>query len=515
MGTIPVSDGEALDAILTFGRKLAVAGNHLEVEALMRDALSSLGGTNVSLFFGDHIDERDQRAEFRMTSLDKALGLVRLEISAESAALVQDVCDRAATHLAQLQMKQGVMASDRFLSKASKILGQSIDYATTLDALANLLVPDLGDWCTIYEIQSGEVHLMSVKHIDLKKQEWARSVEERYPARLGASSTLSEVLTTGRGHLEPTVTPAMLETEAVDYEHLRELNELEIASAMIVPLVSNDEILGAMTLLSSVPGQFQEAHFELAVELGRRAGMAIDHARIFKNVGLLVEQRTEELQAANRELESFAYSVSHDLRAPLRSVMSSSMIVIEDYGDKIDEEGKQELLRASNAAKRMSKLIDDLLQYSRLGRRDMNPREVDLSDIAVESAKELGIPAESLAITPGLVAKADPDLMRVLLTNLLENAWKFSKNAAEPRIEFFATSEGFSVRDNGVGFSMEFVDKLFVPFERLHSPKDYPGTGIGLANVKRIVNRHGGRVWAYGEEGKGATLSFSVGSTNA
>ena len=231
-----------------------------------------------------------------------------------------------------------------------------------------------------------------------------------------------------------------------------------------------------------------------------------------------VRERTNELQASNKELESFAYSVSHDLRAPLRIIDGFSHALLEDYDDKLDVQGKDYLRRVRAATQMMAQLIDDMLKLSRVTRTEMNIEKVNLTQIARSVIDELqkSQPERliNIKIADGLEDTADARLMRVALENLLGNAWKFTGKQAEAVIEFGATKEGekkvYFIRDNGAGFDMAYVDKLFAPFQRLHTMEEYPGTGIGLATVRRIINRHGGRVWAEGQVDKGATFYFSL-----
>ncbi len=232
-----------------------------------------------------------------------------------------------------------------------------------------------------------------------------------------------------------------------------------------------------------------------------------------------VRERTAELQAANKELESFAYSISHDLRAPLRGIDGFSHLLAEEYGDKLDAQGRGYLERVRRAAQRMGTLIDDILELSRVSRLGMRRAPVDLSELAREILDERSRAAPKqaahLVIAADCVAFGDPQLLRVLLQNLLENAWKYSSREAAPRIEFGCAMEDgecvFHVRDNGVGFDMQYAGRLFTPFQRLHGAEAFEGTGIGLATVARVVNRHGGRVWAESAVGQGATFRFTLG----
>ena len=230
-----------------------------------------------------------------------------------------------------------------------------------------------------------------------------------------------------------------------------------------------------------------------------------------------VEARTRELAAANRELEAFSYSVSHDLRAPLRAIDGFSKNLLAKYSDGLDERGRHFLERVRAGSQRMAELIDDLLGLARIGRQPLARRPVDLSQIAGRVAAELlaRSPARRVAveIEEGLSAEADPRLATVVLENLMGNAWKFTARS-EPAQVRVGRRDGpepvFYVRDNGAGFDMAYADKLFGAFQRLHSEAEFEGTGIGLATVQRVVARHGGRVWAEGEPGRGATFYFTL-----
>ncbi len=226
----------------------------------------------------------------------------------------------------------------------------------------------------------------------------------------------------------------------------------------------------------------------------------------------------EELERKNSELEAFSYSVSHDLRAPLRSIDGFSQLLLEDCAGKLDGKGQDYLQRVRESAQRMGELIDDLLLLSRVARAELNRDRTDLSSIArvvVEELKKKDRDRQvTLSIEDQLVVEADSGLMRVALDNLLGNAWKFTAKVSEPRIEVGVDRQQgvsvFFVRDNGAGFDMSYAENLFRPFQRLHSESDFPGTGIGLATVHRIIDRHGGRIWAEGAVDQGATFYFTI-----
>jgi signal transduction histidine kinase len=231
-----------------------------------------------------------------------------------------------------------------------------------------------------------------------------------------------------------------------------------------------------------------------------------------------VNDRTAELLAANKELEAFSYSVSHDLRAPLRAMDGFSMALLEDSAGKLDETAQGYLRRIRAGSQRMAELIDDLLNLSRITRAEMRRERVDLTAMAEEIGAEFKVSCPDrqveLVVTRAMVVRADGPMLRVVLNNLLGNAWKYTARCAQARIEVGAQEQDgkrvFFVRDNGAGFDMAYVGKLFGAFQRLHSAQEFEGTGIGLALVQRIIHRHGGCVRAEGAVGQGATFYFTL-----
>jgi light-regulated signal transduction histidine kinase (bacteriophytochrome) len=251
----------------------------------------------------------------------------------------------------------------------------------------------------------------------------------------------------------------------------------------------------------------EEVNAELRSEIAERARVeeALRHAKAVA-------------EAASKELEAFSYSVAHDLRAPLRSIDGFSQALLEDCADRLDADGKKYLAYVRDAALYMGKLIDDLLDLSRVTRAELRRERVDLSDLARAVFARLRDAqpdrVAELVVQDGLVAQADPRLCEVVLVNLLGNAWKFTGKRASARIELAARKGEkptvFFVRDNGAGFNSAYAGKLFGVFQRLHRAQEFEGTGIGLATVQRIVRRHGGRVWAEGEVDRGATFYFTL-----
>ena len=231
-----------------------------------------------------------------------------------------------------------------------------------------------------------------------------------------------------------------------------------------------------------------------------------------------LRRRESELEASNNELEAFSYSVSHDLRAPLRSMAGFSGALLEEYADKLDSEGKLYLNKIQESSVFMSQLIDDLLKLARVARTEINYEKLNVSEMAQKAVKELQTAEPGrkvkVVIKSGLIAHGDRVLLRRVIDNLFGNAWKFSSKAIDPQIEMGSVEhngkQAYFIRDNGAGFNMTYVDKLFKPFQRLHPVSEFSGTGIGLAIVQRIIRRHGGDVWAEGKVGEGATFYFTL-----
>ncbi|TAK22096.1 MAG: response regulator [Chloroflexota bacterium] len=310
------------------------------------------------------------------------------------------------------------------------------------------------------------------------------------------------------------------------------LTALEDRSAMIdglsagaddyVPKSGEFEVLRARVRAQIRRKQFEEENRRIREELLRR-DFEMAEARAARELAETRVALASELERKNKELEAFSYSVSHDLRVPLGSIDGFSQILLEDYADKLDAEGREYLRHIRGSALRMAELIDDLLELARVGRAELSRGPVDLSTSARAIADGfLRVDPERKVvfdIPDSLIVDADGRLMRVLLENLLGNAWKFTSKVPEARIEFglieWEGSKTFFIRDNGAGFDMTYAAKLFNPFQRLHGEDEFPGTGIGLATVQRVVDRHGGRVWAEGAVGRGATVFFTVPSNRS
>ncbi|BAY47142.1 GAF sensor signal transduction histidine kinase [Scytonema sp. HK-05] len=319
--------------------------------------------------------------------------------------------------------------------------------------------------------------------------------------------------------------------------HIRILSQFQIRANLVVPLLQGQNLWGLLCIHQCrAPREWQAIEIEFATQIASHLGVALQHAELLADLQAEVQERQQaeqavqslnqglqraiiELEAVNKELEAFSYSVSHDLRAPLRSIDGFSQALLEDCHDQLNANGQDYLRRIRAATQRMGQLIDDLLNLSRVTRSEMYLEPVDLSLLASSICTELqqSQPERQVefVIQTGLLAQGDIRLLRVLLVNLLNNAWKFTSKHTQARIEFrVSKSESgvpvYFVRDDGAGFDMTYTHKLFGPFQRLHNMRDFPGNGIGLATVQRIVHRHGGRVWAEGEVERGATFYFTL-----
>jgi PAS domain S-box-containing protein len=305
---------------------------------------------------------------------------------------------------------------------------------------------------------------------------------------------------------------------SADWQAIEELRDRGICTPYEKEYIRKDGSRVWVLIADALMPGPDEQILALVVDITDRKRAEEKLRRLNEDLEQRVFERTAQLEAANRELEAFSYSVSHDLRAPLRSIDGFSQALLEEYQEKFDETGKTYLERVRKATQKMGFLIDDLLKLSRVSRSEMNFESVDLSKMVREilQTTRQGNPDRGVhvIVREGIVVQGDPYLMRIALSNLLDNAWKFTGKEGQPRIEFGAVAKDgetfYFIRDNGAGFDMAYAGKLFGAFQRLHTTDEFPGMGIGLATVKRIIARHGGRVWAEGETGKGATFYFTV-----
>ena len=335
-------------------------------------------------------------------------------------------------------------------------------------------------------------------------------------------SPQTEQLRTGETVIIPDLQSMKTPISQAGQQHI----QAGISSAVTVPLMVDEQLFGSISLLDKQPHFFSAEHQEIIEEVANQLAIALRQHQLREKIRLhnetletRVQQRTAELVALNQELETFTYSVSHDLKAPLRGINGYSQLLLADYADKLDEDGRTFLQNIRHAATQMNQLIEDLLDYSRLERRELKIRPINIPALVdsliaehrteIEARRaviEINIPFQTLAI--------DRDGLTIALRNLLENAIKFTRDIPEPRIEIGGQKGDRAhllwVRDNGIGFDMTHQDRIFEIFQRLHRSENYPGTGIGLAMVRKAMDRLGGKVWAESEPGQGTTFYLEV-----
>ena len=417
--------------------------------------------------------------------------------------------------------------TSRFLAEAGSVLVSSLDSAATLERVARLAVPAFADWSFVHLLDaSGTLRRVAAAHSDPAKEALFRAIDESYPPSDTDPYGPARVTRTGVSEIVPVIGNEVLEESAKDAAHLNQLRKFGFTSYISVPLIARTRTLGAMTFSMAESGRhYREDELLLAQQLADRAALAIDNARLFaeveearRDLEQRVLARTAQLEEANRELESFSYSVSHDLRAPIRHISGFADMLRKRGGDALDATSVHYVQVIADAAKQAGILVDDLLAFSRMGRAELARQRVSMDAMVKEVLgllqPEIGSRAIEWRIGPLGDVTGDTAMLRLVWRNLLSNAVKYTRTRETAVIEVERTElereHVFCVRDNGVGFDMKYLGKLFGVFQRLHSADQFEGTGIGLANVRRIVGRHGGRAWAEGEVDRGSTFCFAL-----
>jgi signal transduction histidine kinase len=393
------------------------------------------------------------------------------------------------------------------------------DYQQLLDVISRKVADLVGDMCSVLLLsEDGQSLALAATHArDPDTLALVRATYASVP--IVVLPVHQNVLDTGEAFFAPRVNPERFRDAAS--ERTAEFTErIGMHSLVMVALRDGERPIGELALVRYSPEQppFDDQDRELAQLLADHLGVAIARARALRRRQLDLLLAKEAAEGANHELEAFSYSVAHDLRAPLRVIDRFATALHSDCAAQLDDDGRHYLGRVQCASRRMTHLIDDLLTLARITHGALQRECIDLSDMARKIMLDLcgrssGRKFEA-RVRDGLRATGDPGLLQVLLENLLGNAWKFTGQQPSATIEVGSQADRsqtvFFVRDNGAGFDMKRAEKLFRPFERLHSSSEFEGSGIGLATVRRIVNRHGGRVWVESEPARGTTVYFTV-----
>lgn len=394
----------------------------------------------------------------------------------------------------------------------------STDYHELLNKIAFTAADLIGDGCVVTLVEDGIITTGASAHRNARLYDKFKIYADSMRIPVNESNAISaQVVRTGEpmiGDIDP---QTLVDRSDENLKAL--LTILNVHSYAIVPVRVRNTVIGTLSLIRSVPGHsYDKDDVTLLQDLAARAGLAIENVRLYMQLDARVKQRTSELEFLNKELESFSYSVAHDLRAPLRSVDGYSQILLNDYGDGLDDEGRELLKKITDSAKRMNQLIEDLLKLSQVSRSDINKQKINLSELVEDIFYELQNHVLSrkieIVIQPNVFCVGDFKLLEIALTNLIGNSWKFTRYTENPRIKFGsfkrASKVVYYVRDNGAGFDVTHAEKLFMPFQRMHNAKEFEGIGVGLAIVQRIINRHGGAIRASAKVNKGATFYFTL-----
>jgi PAS domain S-box-containing protein len=465
--------------------------------------LTRKDGSTVSVLASTSTVETRSGAAIRISSV---IDNSQRDVLEQERAVAKHVLERSAARLEILS------------NTGHEFAAASGDIEMLLGRVARRLAEVIGDGCTIRLVsRDGEwLEPTTTFHHpdpDIRAEIGPIFASSRDPISSGISG---KVARTGIGELLPvTDTQTVVRLAAPAFQSV--LSRIGVSSVLVIPLRSRGKTVGVIGFVRNRPGNpYTVDDQHLAQDLADRAGLAIDNATLVATLEQRVTERTAALEAANDELEAFSYSVSHDLRTPLRAVDGFSRLLMSDYREVFDDRAQHYMTRIRTATQRMASLIDDLLNLAQITRGSLDLSIQDLSALATDVVSELQKrdPARTIPvhIAPAVIARVDPNLVRAMFENLFGNAWKFTAKHDGAEIWFGVDAGIFYVRDTGAGFDMAFVEKLFRPFQRLHAVKEYEGSGIGLATVHRIVARHGGQIWAEAAVGKGATFYFTLGS---
>ncbi len=448
-----------------------------------------------------------------------------LRIMTALANLAASAVSSAELYEQQSHMRSAAEAGARrarFLARASGVLGASLDYAETLRNVAKLAVPEFADWCAVDIVApGGRVERLAIEHSNPEKVAAAWELRQRYPLDINTPSAMAQVLREGEPVLQSEVTDDALAGAAQDMAHLEMLRAAGIRSAIVAPMKARGRTLGAVTFVTAESGRtYGPDDLAIAEQLAARAALAVDNSQLFAEA----ERDRAEAQAAaqalrrsNEELEQFAYISSHDLQEPLRNIASYAQLLAKRYRGKLDPDADEFLGYLIDGARRMSVLIQDLLSYSRQVRMGVAARGPVNSEEALATAlrnlqRAIRDSAAEIKHDPLPTVWGHGLQLSQVFQNLISNAIKYS-GGKPPKVHISAQTSDrqavFCVADQGIGIDPKYHDRIFGLFKRLHG-RNVPGTGIGLATCKKIVEQHGGRIWVESKAGEGAAFYFSA-----
>lgn len=416
------------------------------------------------------------------------------------------------------------------LKKVSELFARNKDdHQSALEKMAKLLTEEVADIC-VFDLCRGDDMERVAQELDISEEQAnvVQEIRDKYPDFFHNTEVLKRTINSGEAFLVENFNSGDLQKMTRNKDQFELINRLGIRSYFLLPLKVKENVLGVIALIIlDSDRKFTEDDLTFLQELADKTALHIENSLINeemrdfnKKLENQVKERTKQLENINEELESFSYSVSHDLRTPLRAISGYTNLLLEDYSEQLNEEGQEFLAIINNETKRMGTLIDELLSFSRLSRKEKVRKNFSMDVLVHDCFKEV---VEAYAIEPSKVdienmpvVYGDPKLLRQVWINLISNAVKYQENEHNICISVGACRDEqknqivFWIKDNGVGFNMKYSDKLFGVFQRLHSEDEFEGTGIGLALVRRIVNRHGGDVWAESKIGEGSTFYFSL-----